>query len=141
MLITEPNPCLKRRFISYICSLHKPDVVPVFKYLLLCISYSIYVVQYYWMDLSENKKASFDYAYTYGFFLVYTWHLVWLGLLCLHRLALGCKGKTWIDGPFQFLYTFSHPEIDWRRPKSKTCGDWYTDNFPFELCVEYLVKY
>lgn len=116
-------------------------MVPVFKYLLLCISYSIYVVQYYWMDLSENKNASFDYPYTYRFFLVYTWHLVRLGLLCLYRLALGGEGKTWIGGPFQFLYTFSHPEIDWRRPKSQACGDRHINNFLVKLCVEYLVKY
>ena len=92
----DTNPYFNSRFISYICSFQKPDVVPVFKYLLFCVSYSLYVIQHCRMDLSKNTKITFDHTCTYCLFMVCTWYMVWLGLLCLYRLALGCKGKTWI---------------------------------------------
>ena len=62
MLGVVTYPHFNSRFISYICPLHKPDVVPVFKYILFCISYRIYTIQYCRMDLSKNTEITFDYT-------------------------------------------------------------------------------
>jgi hypothetical protein len=45
-----------------------------------------------------EKDSSLEpaYSFTYSSIMVHSWHLVWMGLLLLHRLALGRKGKNGI---------------------------------------------
>jgi hypothetical protein len=49
------------------------------------------------MEFSEDAEITFDHNDIDRAFLVCAGYLVWVGLLCLYRLALGCKGKTWFN--------------------------------------------
>ena len=46
------------------------------------------------MDMAQNKKSTSPGWRPYIRFLVCARHLVWLGLLPLHRLAMECKSKA-----------------------------------------------
>jgi hypothetical protein len=46
------------------------------------------------MGIPVNKEMASYNSIAYRFFLVCAGYMVWLGILFLHRLALGGKGKT-----------------------------------------------
>jgi hypothetical protein len=47
----------------------------------------------FWLGLEKNPSLELIYTFAYRFFMVHSGHLVWMGLLFLYRLALGCKEK------------------------------------------------
>jgi hypothetical protein len=63
--------------------------------------------------------------------MVCSWDMVWMGLLLLHRLALGSKAALGLHGYVLLLQPFSFTTIDW-------CKFFYTTG---RLCYRYRVHY
>ena len=68
----------------------------VFECFLFCFSFRVHAVQHHRLDVPENKKAEPGHASADSLFMVCARHLVWLGLLFLHGLALESQGASWV---------------------------------------------
>ena len=68
----------------------------VSEYFFLRLSHGSDVVQLFWLGMEKDPSLEPVYTSTYSRIMVHIGHLVWMGLLLLHRLALGCEGKNGI---------------------------------------------
>jgi hypothetical protein len=76
---------------------YSTHVVPVPEYFLFCIPHCVHLIQYRGVDISAHKKTSSHHAWSHCAVVVCAGHMVRVGLLCLHRLALDGKGKIGVS--------------------------------------------
>jgi len=127
-------------YYSTFASTSQSHVVSVPEYFFLCISHRIYIIQYNGMGFQKYPQVAFGHAFTNRFFVVCFGHLVWMGILFLHRMALGGKAQTRLCGSFKFLY--SVPRIQINRNKFFDSTDRRCNSYRFfdQFCIEYMVE-
>ena len=84
----------------------------------------------------ESHYTSF-----YCFLLVYARHLVWLGVLLLHWLALDCKAASRIYWWIQFIHSFSVVEINRDKFSAPISGRDHSGSIFCKPDIKYRIKH